>query len=110
MRNLLISALAVAGTMVVAAPASAAHYNGYTQIQGQIGQLADLIARARHRGTISPREANGLRRQAVTLQRNYHVLARNGLTRREFALLQRQVQQIRYNLRVERRDVDRRRG
>jgi len=110
MRKFLISALAVAGSVVVAAPASAAHGGGYTQIQGQIGQLAHQIARAQHRGTISPREANGLRRQAVTLQRNYHVLARHGLTRREFGFLQRQVQQIRFNLRAERRDPDRRRG
>lgn len=109
MRKFIISAAAV-GTMFAAAPATAAQFGSHGQIQSQINQLASQIVRAQQRGTISPREANGLRRQASTVQRNYRVLSRNGLTNREFAVLHNQVQQIRYNLRVERRDVDRRRG
>jgi hypothetical protein len=109
MRKFLIASV-LAGSMFAAAPAAAAQFGGFNQIQGQIGQLANQISRAQQRGAISPREANGLRRQASVLQRNYHVLARDGLTRREFTLLQNQVQKIRHNLRVERRDMNRRRG
>jgi hypothetical protein len=110
MRKFLIAPV-LAGAIFAAAPASAQWgAYGQGQIQGEIGQLANQITRAQQRGTISPREANGLRRQAVQLQQNYRVLARNGLTQREHALLQRQVQQIRFNLRAERRDSDRRRG
>lgn len=110
MRKFIIS-VAVAGTMFAAAPASANHaYGNGGQIAQQINQLHHQIARAQHRGTISPREAKGLRRQAMIVQRNHRVLSRNGLSQREFAALQHQVQQVRYNLRVERRDMDRRRG
>lgn len=110
MRKVIVSAL-VAGTMFAAAtPAYALQYGGHAQVQQQIGQLHNQIARAQQRGAISPREANGLRRQATIVQRNYRQFSRNGLNRREVAALQHQVQQIRHNLRVERRDHDRRRG
>lgn len=115
MRKIVISAL-IAGAAVVATPAAAQNwgyqghgYNG-AQIGQQINQLQNQIAQAQRRGTISPREANGLRRQATNVQRNYRQFSRNGLDRRETALLQRQVQQVRQALRLERRDNDRRRG
>lgn len=109
MRKLLISIVAAGALFATATPA-AAQWGGHAQVRQQIGQLHNQIARARQRGTISPREANGLRRQATLVQRNYQRFARNGLDRREVAVLQNQVQQIRHNLRVERRDTDRRRG
>jgi len=100
----------VAGTLFAAAPASATHASGYGAIQSQIGQLSNQIWRAEQRGRISHREANGLRRQAAIVHRNFRLFSRNGLSQREFAVLRSQVQQIRYNLGAERRDVDRRRG
>lgn len=109
MRKFIIPALVAGSLFAVATPASALHA-GYNPAQLQISQLHNQIARAQHRGAISPREANGLRRQAAIVQRNYRVFSRNGLTRREFAVLRSQVQQIRHNLRAERADLDRRRG
>jgi hypothetical protein len=117
MRKIVISAL-IAGAAVVATPAAAQNWgyqgHGYgnngAQIGQQINQLHNQIAQAQRRGTISPREANGLRRQATQVQRNYRLFGRNGLDRREVAQLQRQVQQVRQALRFERRDSDRRRG
>lgn len=110
MRKFIIPAL-IAGSMFAAAtPASALQYGAHNAAQLQIGQLHNQIARAQQRGTISRREANGLRRQAGIVQRNYQVFSRNGLTQREYAVLRTQVQQIRHNLRVERADHDRRRG
>ena len=116
MRKIVISAL-IAGAAVVATPAAAQNwshnqghgYNG-AQIGQQINQLQNQIAQAQRRGTISPREANGLRRQTTQVQRNYRLFSRNGLDRREVAQLERQVQQVRQSLRLERRDNDRRRG
>ena len=114
MRKIVISAL-IAGAAVVASPAAAQNwgYNGYgaaSAVSQQIHQLQSQIANAQRRGTISPREANGLRRQASQVQRNFRLFSRNGLDRREVAVLQSQVQQVRQALRFERRDFDRRRG
>lgn len=113
MRKFIIPLLA-AGTMFAAAPASAqygVHYQGGGhQIGQQINQLHNQIVRAQQNRRISPREASGLKRQATTVQRNFRLFSRDGLNRRELAVLQQQVQQIRYNLRSERRDADRRRG
>lgn len=116
MRKIVISAM-IAGAAVVATPAAAQGW-GYNQgyrhngaaIGQQINQLHNQIAQAQRRGTISPREANGLRRQANNVQRSFRLYSRNGLDRREFAILQSQVQHVRQALRHERRDFDRRRG
>lgn len=111
MRKFIIPALVAGSLFAVAAPASALQYGPRAQqVQQQIGQLHSQIVRAQQRGTISRREANGLRRQATIVQRNYRLFSRNGLNRSEVATLHNQVQQIRRNLRVERRDYDRRRG
>ena len=112
MRKILISAL-IAGAALAATPAAAQH-RGYQahgdQISQQINQLSHQIVRAQQRQAISPREANGLRRQVTTLQRNLRLYGRNGLDRREIAVLQSQINQVRHGLRAERRDNDRRRG
>ena len=114
MRKFIISVAAAGAMFAAAAPASAQGFYGGGQAGQQIGQqinqLHNQIVRAQQNGRISPREANGLKRQAATVQRNFRQFSRDGLNRREHAVLQQQVQQIRHNLRVERRDADRRRG
>ena len=114
MRKIVISAM-IAGAAVVATPAAAQNwgyqggYNANGVVQ-QINQLQNQVQQAQRRGAISPREANGLRRQVTSLQRNLRLYSRNGLDRREVSILQSQVNQVRQALRSERRDNDRRRG
>ncbi len=113
MRKMVITAaIGTAATMVAAAPASAQswQWNNGRQVVQQINQLSQQIGNAQSRGRISPREANGLRRQVATVQQNYRIYSRGGLTRRETTTLQAQVNQVRFALRTERRDADRRRG
>ena len=57
--------------------------------------------------TISPREAAPLRRQAMVVQRQYQMYARDGLSRDEVRWLASRVNQIRQQLRMERADWDR---
>ncbi len=80
------------------------------EIQRDINQLHNRISRAAQRRTISRREATGLRRDAVGLQRLYNRYARNGLTRPEVAQLELGVNRVHQRLRLERRDWDGRRG
>lgn len=115
MRKVLIPAI-MAGAMVAAAPASA-QWNGQRgpagatfQIRGEMEQLSQAISRAEQRRTISHREALSLRRQLTQVQRNYNAYARGGLDRREVAMLNSQLENVRRGLRAERRDTDRRRG
>ena len=113
MRKFLIPAI-MAGAMVAAAPAAAQSWRfqggAYNQMRAEIQQLDTQISRAESNRRISRREAQGLRRQMITLQRNFASFNRNGIDRREHAVLDSQLRQIRQNLRVERRDYDRRRG
>jgi hypothetical protein len=115
MRKIVISAL-IAGAAVVATPASAQSWFNqrpnvaHSQIRGEINQLTLQISRAEQRRAISPREAQGLRRQMIQVQRNFANYSRNGLNRRETATLNNQLAQVRRGLRTERRDYDRRRG
>jgi hypothetical protein len=112
MRKILISAL-IAGSAVAAAPASAQAFRVQPmvqrQIQSEINQLDSQISRAVQRRTVSQREAIGLRRQAMQVQRSYNLFARNGLDRGEVASLQSQLNSLRARLRLERRDFDNRR-
>ncbi len=73
-------------------------------------QLQRRIDRAHRNGAISNREATGLRRQARDVQRMYNRYGRNGFSRSEVAQLESQVNRIRQELRLERRDWDNRRG
>ena len=113
MRKFLIPAI-MAGAMFAAAPASAQSWGfqraGFTQMRTEIQQLNNQISRAQMNRRISPREAQGLRRQVNMLQRNFRMFSRNGIDRREHAMLDNQLRHIRQNLRAERRDLDRRRG
>jgi hypothetical protein len=106
------------GAFAAAAPASAqswraqpaaAHGQVRQEIRQEIGQLHQQIANAQQRGRISQREANGLRRQVAQLQNNYARFSRGGIDRREYAMLDGQIRQVRQNLRSERADLDRRR-
>lgn len=113
MRKILMSALMVGAAVTAAAPASAQGTRGYyggpaREIQQDINQLDNQINRATQRRTISFREAASLRRQSAQLQRSYFQFSRNGLDRREIAILSSQVNQVRAHLRLERRDWDRR--
>jgi hypothetical protein len=114
MRKLLIPALMAAAALSGTAPASAQSWRLQSsvqrQIQADISQLNNQISRAQQRRTISPREANGLRRDAFGLQRLYDNYRRNGLDRVEVTRLENQVNRLRQNLRLERRDWDNRRG
>jgi len=76
-------------------------------IRQDIGQLRFAIDRAVRNRTISPREAAPLRRQAMVVQRQYQMYARDGLSRDEVRWLASRVNQIRQQLRMERADWDR---
>jgi hypothetical protein len=79
-------------------------------IRADIEQLDMGITRAQQRRTISPREAQGLRMQARDIKRLYFGYARDGLNRNEVAALEQRVNQIRGQLRMERRDWNNWRG
>ena len=113
MRKLIIS-ITIAAATLASVPASAQTWRLRPairdQIQSDINQLDNQIARATQRKRISPREATGLRRDARRLQRTYNQYARNGLTRSEVATLEARSNALRQRLRLERRDWDGRRG
>jgi hypothetical protein len=115
MRKILISA-ALVSAVAMAAPAAAQYrdYNrgndrnyGYNQgrnIEREIDQIKQRIDQAARRGTISRSEANRLFRRADQLDRLADRYRRNGLSPREHDELQRRVQDLRQQLRFERRD------
>ena len=114
MRKILIPAVLALATLAGTAPASAQAWRIQPgverQIQGDISQLNNQIGRALQNRRISQREATGLRRDAIALQRLYNNYSRNGLDRAEVARLQNQVNRLHQQLRLERRDRDGRRG
>ena len=108
----LVAAFAVVGAAApaAAAPAWRVQPGVQRQIQNDINQLDRQISRAAQRRTVSQREANGLRREALQLQRTYNQFSRNGLDRREVAQLENGVNRLHQRLKLERRDWDNRRG
>lgn len=112
--------IAAMGAGAVALPAQAQSYGRHdaghatpvrnSNIRADIYGLNRDIDRAIARRTISNREAMGLKREAVQVQRLYQQYARNGLTRTETRTLQNRVDRIHVALRAERRDRDNRRG
>lgn len=78
-------------------------------IRTQIEQLERRVQRTDGRDRISEREAATLRRAVYNLRQQYRDYARNGLTQREFQVLQSRIQQVRERLTHERRDNDGRR-
>lgn len=113
MRNIILAA-AIAATGLTAIPAAAQPWRpqpaAHRQIRNDLERLDRQIDRAAQRRLVSPREAIGLRRDAAQLQRTYDRFARNGLDRREIAQLERQIDRLQAQLRLERRDRDSRRG
>ncbi|MBB4615211.1 hypothetical protein [Novosphingobium taihuense] len=80
------------------------------EIRRDIWQLDNRIARAQRNRAISPREAQGLRRDVQNLKFAYNRSANRGLSAGEYRHLERKVSQIQYRLQVDRRDRDGRRG
>jgi len=113
MRKVLIS-IAMLSATIAAVPASAQAWRIQPrverEIQSDINQLQNQIQRAQQRRAISQREAVGLRRDAINLQRTYNSYLRGGLNRTEVRTLQNQVNRIHIKLRLERRDWDGRRS
>ena len=126
----LASTLAAALALGGALPAQAASYDRHGQpgryvdnhrpadryaasrnalIRADINDLRRDIDRAAARRLISQREAAGLRRDAVQIQRLYASYARGGLSGWELQSLQRKVDGIHFALRREARDRDGRR-
>ncbi len=123
MRKVLVSiALAsatVASTAVVVTPAMAQPGRGHHQpnrfqqdihreIRQDINELERRIQRAQQRRTISVREAQGLRREAIQIRQLYNRFSRNGLDRREVRELEQRINRVHRQLRFEQRDWDRR--
>ncbi len=79
-------------------------------VRRDIWQLDESINRAQRNRVISPREAQGLRRDLQNLKDDYNRYARRGLSANEYRSLEGKVSQMRYRLQVERRDRDGRRG
>jgi len=107
----LIAAMGIGAAASVPAEAAPWNHNAGrptpardANIRADINGLNRDIDRAAARRTISAREATGLRRQAVQVQRLYANYARNGLTPSEVRTLQNRVDQIRAALHMERRD------
>ena len=105
--KLVASALAASLALGIAAPASAAVFNAGS-LRQQIAQLDNQIDRAEARRTISHREAQSLDRQVDRLQDMFRAYARGGFTRYELANLDNRIDQVKRQLKLERRDDDRR--
>ncbi len=80
------------------------------EIRRDIWQLDNRIARAQQNRAISPREAQGLRRDARDIKQTYTRLANRGLSVGEYRALERRVAVVNQRLRIEKRDRDGRRG
>ena len=124
MRKLLIS-VAVATATLAAVPAAAQYrdrdnnHAGWQRgpdrraVQHLLGDLAQVdqrIERSARRGILSPREAFSLRRESNQIRARLNRTGRDGLSGREFASLQTQVNRLEQRVRLERRDRDGRRG
>ena len=124
MRKILVS-VAVATATLAAVPAAAQYHSNHNRpaygqrgpnwqavndLRRDLARIEDRITRSARRGIISQREASGLRREANRIENRLQRASRGGLTVREFAQLRAQTMRLEQNLRVERRDNDRRRG
>lgn len=133
MRKFLIS-VALVSTALSAAPAMAQDYGrqGYdhrddrrddrgdwnrhgpnrpavNNLLRQLDQVDMRIQRSARRGMISQREAFGLRRESNQVRTRLAIASRGGLSGREFASLQVQVNRLEQRLMIERNDRDGRR-
>jgi len=119
--RILFASVALATAALASGPAAAQSHNsgwnqrgpehrGVAQLHRQLAQIEQRIQRSAQRRIISPREAFALRRQARDIRLDIARAGRNGLNGREFAQLNFRVDRLERQLRVERRDSDRRRG
>jgi len=120
MRKLLVSVAIATATIAAASPAAAQYHNpGWNQrgpsrpavnnLLRQLDQVDMRIERSARRGMISQREAFGLRRESNQVRTRLAIASRGGLSGREFASLQVQVNRLEQRLRFERNDRDGRR-
>lgn len=79
-------------------------------IRDQLDELQARINRADHRDRVSDREAYGLRRDIAYTRQQLRDYNRDGLSDREFRILQSRIDRIRFSLHMERADWDRRVG
>jgi hypothetical protein len=123
MRKLLISAALATATIAAAVPTAAMAQPGYGWQRGgpnrvqvnsllrdlnQAEQRIDRAARQRRDG-ISPREAQGLHREAQSIRIRLNLALRNGINQREFFDLRGRVNRLEQRVRFERNDRDNRR-
>ncbi|MFM2371999.1 MAG: hypothetical protein RIS85_1721 [Pseudomonadota bacterium] len=80
------------------------------EIRRDIYALDARIQRAQSNRAISPREAQGLRRDARDIKQTYTRYANRGLSMNEYRTLERRVATINSRLHAEKRDRDGRRG
>src|SRR5689334_4611183 len=119
MRKLLVSVALATATLATTVPAAAQYHSGWNQrgpdrfavnnLLRQLDQAESRIDRSVRRGVISQREAFGLRRDANQIRTRLSFAARGGLSGREFAQLQFQVNRLEQRVTLERRDRDGRR-
>ena len=129
MRKLLVSAFVATAAIAATAPAAAQYHNAswsqrdqnawnhrgparpaVNNLLRQINEVSQRIDRSARNRIISQREATSLRREAYQIRQRLNYSGRNGLSGREFASLQTQVNRLEQRLRYERRDRDGRRG
>lgn len=80
------------------------------EIRRDINQLDNRIQRAQANRAISPREAQGLRRDARDIKQTYNRFANRGLSVSEYRTLERRIATVNARLQIDRRDRDGRRG
>ena len=113
--RIIAPALAASLALAIAAPASAAQWegqrnsHGYAYDNGIGREIAQLdrqvdIAKALHQ--ISAREAASLERKVDGLQRLYRVYSRNGLSRGELNVLDRRIDSVKRDLARQAHDRD----
>ncbi|MFL6844319.1 MAG: hypothetical protein ACJ8ER_05500 [Allosphingosinicella sp.] len=123
MRKFLIPVLMLSSVAAVA-PAAAQYRGGYgdpsnvqwerngpsrqavNQLLAELNRADRQIDRAAQRRTVSQREAIGLRREANQIRIRLTRAGRNGISGREFASFQNQVNRLEQRVRIERRDRD----
>ena len=129
MRKLLVSAFVATAAIAATAPAAAQYHNAswsqrdqnawnhrgparpaVNNLLRQINEVNLRIDRSARRGMISQREAFSLRRESNEIRQRLGYRGRDGLSGREFARLQTQVNRLEQRLRHERRDRDGYRG
>ena len=115
MRKFILSAIALSA-VAVSAPASAQYRGGYdprpnygqhhggANIERQLDQIEQQIDRLRDRRLISQNEARRLDRQAEQIDRLHDRFRRDGLSQREHYELTQRIQNLRSQLRYERRE------